>query len=151
MKKITTLAVLPILALASCGTKNDTITEVKTSQTPETNTSAVTKTEPQVQDLNPKVGFSEESGAKPINFDYTLPNNQKVQVTWTIIIQSWAVAWISLDWVDASKSDTPIQKFASTTFPKIVWEPIKGLKVDSVSGASLVSEAFNNYLTTINK
>ena len=151
MKKITTLAMMPLFALASCW--QDATNVESASWT--TNQSAVEWTQTSTSTtLNSNISSSVATTwkvDKTFEETYALPNWSTASVKWFLTINDWKVESIAFDWLDLSNDKNPVVTFAKWISSKIVGQSVKGLQVDTISGASLTTEAFNKFLNTINK
>lgn len=150
MKKIWTLAILPIIALASCG---------KTQTEEETQIQVV----PENMDMNyqDEVSFEDESlnenistvitddtqNEKIFQFSYEKDGNI-VPVSGKFFLDNWIITGIEVDWVDLNEKG-PLVDFAKNVPAQIIGKSLSWLQVDTVSGASYVTVGFNEYLSTV--
>lgn len=161
MKKIQALALLPIIALASCG-KNEEV-KVETTQSWVTTEDTSVKVETTQSGVTAEVATVEEEGTgetlnswiiavpvvteQPFEFTYKL-GAQVVPVKWTIGIAEGKILSLVVDGVKPTDK-WPLVEFAKNAPLAVIWKEVKGLKIDSISGASLTTAWFNQYLSTL--
>lgn len=153
MKKLTTLAILPVIALASCSKNQevkveDTTTPDNTSQTQEVKTENTTNTEILNENVAKTTTDTENAGEVNFEFIYEIQGN-KVPVKWKYTLTEGKVSDISIDGANTTNPQTPIDKFAVWVWEKVIWKELKWLKIDTVSWASYVTEWFNQFLSTL--
>ncbi len=152
MKKIATLAVLPVIALASCSKWNEA--PVETSKNVDTTTSEVNTLNETwaTENLNNNISTTTTESwvinTKDFTFDYDLYWTQ-VKVAWKFSLNKWVISSISFDWTEFEKWQQPLKMFTDKMSQDLVWKELKGLSIDTLSWASLVSWAFNKYLSSL--
>lgn len=157
MKKIQAAAMLPLFALASCGTATQTPVEEVTMDgnlevTDETTTDVEVNVETEEVPMNEEVSMVEttvESDVQTIeiNAPYALPNGQQVSFTATLkVLNGFVVEVSGLE----DKMWTQIS-FAEAFPNAILGKELKGLQIDAISGASLTTMAVNQFLNTVNQ
>lgn len=159
MKKITTFAVLPLIALASCSKNTETTPVVIPEVTPVSNTETVTPVENkdmvQSGTLNEDITSSTTDTAwvvtKEFKLTYDLPDGKPLAFNGNLEIEAGKVKAVNFPEYDLTKDVTYEVKFAKKMQIDLVWKEIKWLQYDGMSGASLTTNAFNTYLNTINK
>lgn len=153
MKKLTTLAVLPVIALASCSKNEEVKVEDTTTQENSAQTQEVKVEETTTTWLNENVAKtttdSENSSEKAFEFIYEIQGN-KVPVKWKYTLVDSKVTSITIDWANTQNPQTPIDKFAVWVWEKVIGKELKWLKIDTVSWASYVTAWFNQFLSTFN-
>lgn len=160
MKKIASIAILPIIALASCGKNEET--KVEMTQTP--SEVATPEVSPEVnvvsevssgETLNENVATTttEQTGStvKEFNLTYNLPDGRPLEFSGNIEIEDGKVKSVNFPKYDLTNPQSYEVKFAIKLQSDIVGKEVKGLQYDGMSGASLTTNAFNEFLNTINK
>lgn len=159
MKKIQALALLPIIALASCGKNEEVTVETQKETTPVATTEVtstpteVTSQETPVEDegtgetLNSGITAIPVATEQPYEFTYKL-GDQIIPVKWVFSIADWKVASMSIDGFKPGDK-WPFAEFAKNVPFAVIGKELKGLKIDSISWASLTSAGFNEYLATL--
>ncbi|MDD5769436.1 MAG: hypothetical protein PHE25_00560 [Candidatus Gracilibacteria bacterium] len=164
MKKITTLAILPLMALASCSKNEEKVetpknTPIETTQqtTPEVATpTEVTNSGTETQEIlnqNISTGITNESGVsiKEFKLTYNLPDGKPLNFNGNLEIEGGKIKSVNFPEYDLINDQSYEVKFAQKLQSDIVGKEIKGLQYDGMSGASLTTNAFNEFLNTINK
>lgn len=178
MKKLSALVVLPVIALASCGKSQETTPVEENTTPVENTTSQVTPdmgtfTEPvnenievlpvvdttPAQDVAPVVVDSTSTGettpvvaaetVKAMNFTYDL-YGKEVKVVGNITVDATGkISAVTFD--DATSFEigqAPLKNFTEQMKTTLIGKDFAGLQIDTVTGATLVSTAFNQYLTS---
>lgn len=151
MKKISYLFVVAIFALASC-TKQNVEQPNNTIETPEnesnvSSTSGSSSTWAQ-EALNENISSGTTVNEwnvtkKEFNLSYTMPNWAEATMGWYITIDNWVVTWVwGMDWLQ-----WPQKTFADAIWTEIIWKEVSWLQIDTISWASLVTSAFNDFLS----
>lgn len=159
MKKITTFAVLPLIALASCSKDTVTTPVVIPEVTPVTNTETVTPVEntemTQSWKLDENITSSTTDTAwvvtKEFKLAYDLPDGKPLVFNGNLEIEAGKIKAVNFPEYDLENAQTYEVKFAKKMQIDLVWKEVKWLQYDGMSGASLTTGAFNKYLNTINK
>lgn len=155
MKKIWALAILPIIALASCGKEeispvetntpaenitpqemDTTVTPEETSQTLDQNISSM-ETDSATQDTERLFAFSYEK------------DGNIIPVSGKFLLENGKITGIVVDGTDVENGKTPLDSFARNVVEQIVGKELTGLQVDTVSWASYVTVGFNNFLSSL--
>ncbi len=155
MKKIWALAILPIIALTSCGKEEVTPAE----NTPvENNTSEVQDTNTEVQDTNTETLDQNISSVETDTntqdterlFAFTYEKDGYViPVSGKFLLENGKITGIIVDGADVENGKAPIDSFARNVWAQIIGKELTGLQVDTVSGASYVTVGFNNFLSSL--
>lgn len=151
MKKVSYLFVVAIFALASC-TKQSVEQTNNTIETPENESnvsvdsgSSLTWTQ-EVLNENISSGTTVNEGSvtkKDFSLSYTMPNWAEATMSWYITIDNWVVTWVWwMEWLQG-----PQKTFAESIWNEIIWKEVSWLKIDTISWASLVTTAFNDFLS----
>ncbi|MGE4443554.1 MAG: hypothetical protein AB7E37_01005 [Candidatus Altimarinota bacterium] len=155
MKKIGALAILPIIALASCGKEEVVTPEVTTpveNNTPEVqnvNVEEQSNTENLNQNISSVETDSETQDTERLfAFSYEEDGNI-IPVSGKFLLENGKITGIVVDGVDVENDRTPLASFARNVPSQIVGKELKGLQVDTVSGASYVTVGFNNFLSSL--
>ena len=152
MKKLSVLTLLPVIALTSCS-KVDT--EENKNLNSDSSMQELTWTKEVVieskDELNNQITSTittdENTEIIEVNAPYELPNWDKVRLEFYMEVKNWVVVWMwGISWKKWAQ-----EKFVNWIIDQIVWKELKWLQVDTVSWASLVSYAFNEFLNTVNK
>lgn len=157
MKKITTFAVLPLIALASCS--KDTNTQYTSEENnPVTNTENVTPENTEMtqswkldENITPSTTDAAWVVTKEFKLMYDLPDGKPLKFNWSLEIEAGKVKAVNFPEYDLENAQTYEVKFAKKMQIDLVWKELKWLQYDGMSGASLTTDAFNSYLNTINK
>jgi len=147
MKKITTLALLPIIALTSCN-KDETNTSVETTTNTEVN--SVENENIQNETLNENISVDSTDTNWNIKKTFILKNDNGTILNGTLEIADWKV--MSINFIeDINSWDWPAYKFAKKITDAIVWKEISNFTIpaDVVSWASWVAYDFNDFLNTL--
>lgn len=155
MKKIWALAVLPIIALASCGKQEtapvETNTPVETT-TPENLDTMVT---PEVKNetLDQNISSTETDVAtqdteRLFAFSYE-KDGYIIPVSGKFLLENGKITGIVVDGTDPFNGKTPLDSFARNVWSQIIGKELKGLQVDTVSWASYVTVGFNSFLSSL--
>lgn len=150
MKKIATLAILPVIALASCGKEEQTLdTSLETTNTQNTNEVNTSSTEETLnQDISLTTTDSETSETeRTFEFSYEKDWNI-ISVSGKFIIENWVVKEMVVNWADLNEQ-TPLDMFGRIAPFHVVWKNLNWLQIDSISGASYVTIWFNQFLSTL--
>lgn len=157
MKKIAIAAMLPVIALASCNketNQEETKTLDSTSTSTNENISVETSSWVENVELNQWIVSSETSQnweeVKYFSQNYVLPNSETATLSWKMTIVDGKITSIEFPDVDL-ESGYPQATFAKAIWEKVIWKEIAWLQVDAVSGASLTTMAFNEYLKEFSK
>ncbi len=152
MKKIAALAVLPVIALASCG-KTETIKQVTSTPTPSNGNQ--NNANAQNNSLNPNINTQVTNTAwittKEFNLSYNLPNGKPLSFKWNLEIENWNVKSVNFPEYDLINWKTYEVQFAKKMQADLIGKQVKWLQYDGMSWASLTTKAFNDFLNTINK
>lgn len=156
MKKIWALAILPIIALASCGKEEVTPVVENTpveNITPEVQPESTGSLESNTETLNQNISSVETDSAtqdteRLFAFSYE-KDGYIIPVSGKFLLENGKISGIVVDGVDLEKDRTPISSFARNVPAQIVGKELKGLQVDTVSWASYVTVGFNNYLSSL--
>ncbi len=152
MKKITTFAMLPLITLASCS--KDTTPVVTPEANPVAN-EAIPEANPVANEtLNTQITTTtNETGIviKQFRLTYDLPDGQPLAFNGDIEIENGKIKSINFPEYDLSNDASYEVKFAKAMQVDLIGKEIKWLQYDGMSGASLTTDAFNKYLTTINQ
>lgn len=140
MKKIATLAVLPVIALASCEKEEVQINTPIESQNEVVNETTSTST------LNENITQT-STDEQAFNFNYEIGGNQ-VPVSGKFVLEKGIVTEMIVNGATIN-GETPIDKFATNAPSQVIGKSLNWLKIDSVSGASYVTMGFNEFLTTL--
>lgn len=149
MKKIATLAVLPVIALASCSKSNeapvDTTTDSTTSSVDSTN--EVTNNEALNENISTAT-MDTETWVVEKSFDFTYEINWfTVPVKWKFTIENSLVTAMTFEWINLDE-ETPLASFAKNAPAQVIWKSLEWLQIDTVSWASYVTMWFNEFLKT---
>lgn len=154
MKKIAALAVLPVIALASCG-KTETVKQVTSTPTPSNGNGNQNNTNAQNNSLNPNINTQVTTTAwittKEFNLSYNLPNGKPLSFNWNLEIENWAIKAVNFPTYDLVNDKSYEVQFAKKMQADLIGKTVKWLQYDGMSGASLTTKAFNDFLNTINK
>lgn len=150
MKKIATIAVLPIIALASCSKEEQTlensIETTNTQNTTELNT--ISNEETLNQDISSTTTDSETiDNERAFEFNYEIWGNI-VPVKWKFILEEGKVKDMIFEGIDLTQ-ESPLSSFAKNAPAQVIWKELKWLQIDTVSGASYVTIWFNQFLSTL--
>ncbi len=155
MKKIWALAILPIIALASCGKEEVVTPEV---------TTPVENNTPEVQNVNVEEQSNTETLDQNISSVETDTNTQDTErlfaftyekdgyvipVSGKFLLENGKITGILVDGADIENGKAPIDSFARNVWAQIIGKELTGLQVDTVSGASYVTVGFNNFLSSL--
>lgn len=150
MKKIATIAVLPIIALASCSKEEQTLeTSLETTNTQNTTELNTNSTEETLsQDISSTTTNSETiDNERAFEFNYEIWGNI-VPVSWKFILENWIVKEMIVNGADINW-ETPLDSFAKNAPEQVIGKALNGLQVDTISGASYVTIWFNQFLSTL--
>ncbi|EKE28162.1 MAG: hypothetical protein ACD_3C00086G0006 [uncultured bacterium (gcode 4)] len=153
MKKFTALAVFPLIALASCTeTKETTPTTILDAPNNEIKSVSTAWTE-NTENLDENISSVTTDSAtaeseKTFEFSYEIWG-KNVPVKWKFLLKDWKVTSMTFDWVDLNWK-WPLVEFAKNAPAQVIWHELKWLKIDVVSWASLTTEWFNKFLSTVN-
>lgn len=153
MKKIATLALLPILWLTSCGkTQTQTPSDINENVNTNTEVQNTQMVEETSQTLNENITQTVNENASNVieqafDFNYEVEGNQ-VPVNGKFIIENGVVTDMIVNDADVNGMK-PVDKFAKDAPSQIIWKSLNGLQIDSVSGASYVTIGFNQFLSTL--
>lgn len=160
MKKIQALALLPIIALASCGKGEET----KTETTPTPSEVAIPEVTPEVtvvtqestpETLNENIATATTQetwvSTKEFNLTYNLPDGRPLEFSGNLEIENGKIISVNFPKYDLTNPQSYEVKFAVKLQSDIIGKEVKGLQYDGMSGASLTTNAFNEFLNTINK
>ncbi|MDD5213339.1 MAG: hypothetical protein PHG82_02855 [Candidatus Gracilibacteria bacterium] len=154
MKKIAALAVLPVIALASCG-KTETVKQVTSTPTPSNGNGNQNNTNAQNNSLNPNINTQVTTTAgittKEFNLSYNLPNGKPLSFNGNLEIENGAIKAVNFPTYDLVNDKSYEVQFAKKMQADLIGKTVKGLQYDGMSGASLTTKAFNDFLNTINK
>lgn len=157
MKKIAIAAILPVIALTSCNKEPIQSEKVDLDASfPETveNISSETNSWVENVELNSWIVSSETSQnweeVKYFWQNYVLPNGETATLAWKMTVVEWKITSIEFPDVDL-ESGYPQATFAKAIWEKVIWKELTWLQVDAVSGASLTTMAFNEYLKQFSK
>ncbi len=150
MKKLATIAVLPIIALASCSKEEQTLeTSLETNNTQNTNELNTNSTEETLnQDISSTTTDSETIGSeKTFEFNYE-KDGYIIPVSGKFILENWIVKEMIVNGADINW-ETPLDSFAKNAPEQVIGKALNGLQVDTISGASYVTIWFNQFLSTL--
>ena len=154
VKKIAIIAVLPAIALASCGKSENASQNQTQNNTPANNTqNANTSANNQAlnQNINNQVTNTAWITTKNFNLTYTLPDGRPLTFKWNLEIDAGVIKLVNFPDYDLVNGKTYEVQFAQKMQKDLVWKQIKWLQYDGMSWASLTTKAFNDFLNTINK
>lgn len=150
MKKLATIAVLPIIALASCSKEEQTLeTSLETNNTQNTNELNTNSTEETLnQDISSTTTDSETIGSeRTFEFNYE-KDGYIIPVSGKFILENWIVKEMIVNGADINW-ETPLDSFAKNAPEQVIGKALNGLQVDTISGASYVTIWFNQFLSTL--
>lgn len=136
-KKISVVPAIALLFLAGCGTNNSTSQDSTVSNTSTNSTTTLTSSS-----SASKFSWTQTLDMAQ-NYDY---GGGQATLKWKVNLENWIIK--SVDVIDAQG---PIKAFADWINSKVVWKNIEWLQVDTITGASLTTAAFNQYLKDLNK
>lgn len=154
MKKIWALAILPIIALASCGKEEvnpveNTPVENNTSEVQDTNTLEQSNTETLDQNISSvETDVATQDTERLFAFSYEIQGNI-VPVSGKFLLENGKITGIVVDATDVENGKTPLDAFARNVWAQIIGKELKGLQVDTVSWASYVTVGFNSFLSSL--
>lgn len=154
MKKIAVLAVLPTIALASCGKSENASQNQAQNNAPANNTQNANipvKDQTLNPNINTQVTSSDWITTKDFNLSYNLPDGRPLTFKWNLEIENWAVKAVNFPAYDLVNDKSYEVEFAKKMQADLIGKQIKWLQYDGMSGASLTTKAFNDFLNTINK
>lgn len=161
IKKYSALGILPIIALTSCTGENSNDLDLNDSldnlledniwdNLIDLETSFVDWQEE--WDIYLPEGISEESidmgyswTTKDFSISYLLPNATTANYSWKLFIENWVVVSIEPVWTWTEKQ----REFFDGNMSNIIWSKLEDIEIDTVSWASLVSESFRWYLSSV--
>lgn len=151
MKKISYLFFIWLLPLASCSQEaiNNENEWNQNAQNTVTWTIQNTLTGENIQEnqeLNSEISVNEVENetAKKVDFtlEYTTPNGQKASLSWNMEVKNGVIVWVwGMEWLA-----WPQWEFAKWLWDEVIGKEIEWLQIDTISWASLVSYAFNEFL-----
>lgn len=153
MKKIATIALLPMIWLTSCGqTQTQEEVILNTTENDNLETQDIQTNETQTENLNENITQTENDSETNIveqafDFNYEIWGNT-VPVSWKFILENWVVKEMIINGADVNWQ-TPLDSFAKNAPEQVVGKALNGLQVDSVSGATYVTVGFNQFLSTL--
>lgn len=154
MKKIWALAILPIIALASCGKEEvipveNTPVENNTSEVQDTNTVEQSNTETLDQNISSvETDANTQDTERLFAFTYE-KDGYVIPVSGKFVLENGKITGIVVDGADVENGKSPIDSFARNVWSQIIGKELTGLQVDTVSWASYVTVGFNNFLSSL--
>ena len=122
------IGILSLATLASCTTQNATTETTPVSITPTPTTVTPTQTGKTIV----------------IHKSYSLGDEDTATLNGSMVVNNDTITSITID-----NPKGPIKIFADGVSEKVVGKSLKNLQIDTVSGASLTSAAFNEFLKTV--
>lgn len=148
MKKIATLAVLPVIALASCSKNEEVVNVTPTPLESENSTQEQLSTQENLNQNISSTSVDSETMETEKSFEFSYEKDGNIiPVSGKFVLENWVVTEMIIDWVDLN-TNTPLASFAKNAPAQIIWKELKWLQIDTVSWASYVTTWFNSFLAT---
>lgn len=148
MKKIATLAVLPVIALASCWKNEEVVNVTPTPLESENSTQEQSSTQENLNQNISSTSVDSETMETEKSFEFSYEKDGNIiPVSGKFVLENGIVKDMIIDWVDLTV-ESPLASFAKNAPAQIIWKELKWLQIDTVSGASYVTTWFNSFLAT---